>query len=64
MMKTIFRLDASIRADGSVTRAVADTLQGELMSRLDETTVANREIGLAPLPSTAWAGAARSSGTS
>src|SRR5688572_20754133 len=57
MMKTIFRLDASIRADGSVTRAVADTLQDELMSHLDDAAVANREIGLTPPPSTAWAGA-------
>lgn len=56
-MMTIFRLDASIRAHGSVTRAVADTLQGELMSRLDEAAVVRREIGLRPLPSTAWAGA-------
>lgn len=56
-MKTIFRLDASIRADRSVTRAVADTLQGELMLRLDDMTVANRDIGLNPIPSTAWAGA-------
>lgn len=56
-MTKILRLDASIRADGSVTRAVADTLQNELKTHLSGANIANREIGLTPLPSTAWAGA-------
>lgn len=55
-MTTLLRLDASIRASGSVTRALADTWQNELLARKDGTTVAHREIGLAPLPATAWAG--------
>jgi FMN-dependent NADH-azoreductase len=56
-MAKIFRLDASIRADGSVTRAVADTLQGELITRVGDVTLARRDIGRSPLSATAWAGA-------
>ena len=54
-MPTIFRLDASIRKDGSVTRAIADTLESALVSELGDATITHREVGLAPLPSTAWA---------
>ena len=57
-MKTIFRLDASIRKDGSVTRAIADTLESALVAELDDSTVTRREIGLTPLPSAAWAASA------
>ncbi|SDG74634.1 FMN-dependent NADH-azoreductase [Pelagibacterium luteolum] len=56
-MTKILRIDASIRADGSVTRSVADTLQRELVERLGDATVATREIGMTPLPASAWAGA-------
>jgi FMN-dependent NADH-azoreductase len=57
-MKTIFRLDASIRKDGSVTRAVADTLEAALVAERDDARVVRREVGLTPLPSTAWAASA------
>jgi len=56
-MTTILRLDASIRQDGSVTRAVADAMQGELVACLGGANIVRREIGLTPPPSTAWAGA-------
>lgn len=56
-MTKILRIDASIRADGSVTRSVADTLQRELVERLGDATIATREIGMTPLPASAWAGA-------
>lgn len=56
-MSSIFRLDASIRAEGSVTRSLADSLQSTLASTLGEVSVIRRDIGLNPLPSTAWAGA-------
>jgi len=56
-MSTIFRLDASIRQEGSVTRAVADSLQASLTARLGSAAVNRRDIGLSPVPSTAWAGA-------
>ena len=57
-MSTVFRLDASIRAEGSVTRAISDTLQAAIVAELGDVTVAHREIGLSPLPSDAWATAA------
>ncbi|MFC4245313.1 FMN-dependent NADH-azoreductase [Gryllotalpicola reticulitermitis] len=53
-MSTVFRLDASIKPEGSVTRAIEDTLQGAIVADLDATVV-KREIGLTPLPSDAWA---------
>ncbi|WP_108398059.1 FMN-dependent NADH-azoreductase [Devosia submarina] len=57
-MKNIFRLDASIRREGSVTRAVADTLQASIEGRLGESRVKRRDVGLFPLPATAWAASA------
>jgi FMN-dependent NADH-azoreductase len=56
-MPSIFRLDASIRAEGSVTRSIANSLQSTLISALGDADVIHRDIGLSPLPSTAWAGA-------
>jgi FMN-dependent NADH-azoreductase len=56
-MSTLFRLDASIRGDGSVSRSLADRLQSELSSSVTSLTVVERDIGLSPLPATAWAGA-------
>jgi FMN-dependent NADH-azoreductase len=57
-MSTVFRLDASIKPEGSVTRAVSDTLQNAIVAELDDTVVTTRAIGLTPLPSDAWATAA------
>lgn len=57
-MSTVFRLDASIKPEGSVTRAVSDTLQNAIVAELGDATVIRREIGLSPLPSDAWATAA------
>lgn len=54
-MSTVFRLDASIKPEGSVTRAIADTLEGAIVAELDDVNVVTREIGLTPLPSDAWA---------
>ncbi|AEQ52953.1 FMN-dependent NADH-azoreductase [Pelagibacterium halotolerans] len=56
-MPTLFRLDASIRNTGSVTRALADTLEDALVSNAPGIAPIKREIGLDPLPSTAWADA-------
>lgn len=56
-MSTIFRLDASIRDAGSVTRALADSLQASLVADLGQAAITRRDIGLSPLPSTAWASA-------
>ncbi|MDB5506753.1 MAG: putative acyl carrier protein phosphodiesterase [Devosia sp.] len=57
-MKTIFRLDASIRKDGSTSRALADTLETALVARLDDSTIIRRDVGLEPLPPTVWAASA------
>lgn len=61
-MTTLFRLDSSIRIDGSVTRAVADTLEEAVASESGQATVIRREIGTTPLPSEAWATAAFAGG--
>ena len=54
-MSTVFRLDASIRGEGSVSRAVAATLESALVEDLDGAAVVHREIGLTPLDPNAWA---------
>jgi FMN-dependent NADH-azoreductase len=56
MMSTIFRLDSSIRTEGSVSRAVADTLESALVAELgDDTTVTRRDVGLEPVAADVWA---------
>jgi FMN-dependent NADH-azoreductase len=57
-MSTIFRLDASIRQDGSVTRAVADTLESAIAEDLGAVDVVRRDLGAAPLDGSVWATAA------
>ncbi len=54
-MSTIFRLDASIRHDGSVTRAVADTLETALADALGDASVTRRDVGTDPIDPTVWA---------
>lgn len=56
-MPSVFRLDASIREYGSVTRALADSLETALVSNLGGASVVRRGIGANPLPATAWADA-------
>ena len=53
----LFRLDASIRADGSASREIADIVEAEWRARSPEATVVSRHLGADPLPSTAWADA-------
>jgi FMN-dependent NADH-azoreductase len=58
-MTTIFRLDSSIRADGSVSRAVADTLEASIIETEGaDTTVVRRDLALDPIASDVWATAA------
>jgi FMN-dependent NADH-azoreductase len=54
---TLFRLDASIRRDGSHSRALADLVEAEWRSARPDDRVVNREIGVHPISSDAWAGA-------
>lgn len=50
----LFRLDASIRSEGSTSRAVADTVEATWRSQHPEGTVTRRDLGIEPLPSHAW----------
>ena len=51
---SLFRLDASIRTEGSYSRKIADIVQEEWLNAYPGAAVTNREIGIDPLPSTAW----------
>ena len=51
---SLFRLDASIRGDGSVSRQVADTVEQAWRAEHPQAQVRRRDIGRDPLPATAW----------
>lgn len=54
-MTRIFRLDASIRGEASVSRALSDTLLETLTSELgDVASVTRRDLAADPVPPTAW----------
>jgi FMN-dependent NADH-azoreductase len=53
--KSLFRLDASIRNDGSVSRAIADIVEATWRQDNPHEVVTRRHIGLEPVPSTSWA---------
>jgi FMN-dependent NADH-azoreductase len=46
----LFRLDASIRTEGSISRALADTVLDEWLTEHPGATVTRRDIGREPLP--------------
>ncbi|MBE7190548.1 FMN-dependent NADH-azoreductase [Jatrophihabitans endophyticus] len=52
---TLFRLDASIRTDGSASREIADLVEQEWLASHPGDTVVRRHIGVDVLPSDAWA---------
>jgi FMN-dependent NADH-azoreductase len=54
---TLFRLDASIFPDQSVSRELADIVESEWTAAHPGEPVIRRHIGTNPLPSTAWADA-------
>ena len=54
---TLFRLDASIFPDRSVSRELADIVEAEWTTAHPDREVIRRHIGASPLPSTAWADA-------
>src|ERR1700753_2741486 len=60
---TLFRLDSSIRTEGSVSREIADTVESPGEQHHPEGRVVRRDIGLAPLPSDAWPAAVTGSRT-
>jgi FMN-dependent NADH-azoreductase len=53
-MTTLLRVDASIRLDGSVSRALADSAEAAWKAEHPDGVVVRRDLGLQPLPATAW----------
>jgi FMN-dependent NADH-azoreductase len=52
---SLFRLDASIRAEGSASRGLGDVVERTWRESEPDATVVRRQLGLDPLPSDAWA---------
>jgi FMN-dependent NADH-azoreductase len=55
---TLYRLDASIRVEGSRSRAIADIVEQEFRSAHPNAPVVRRHVGIEPVPATAWGTAA------
>jgi len=53
-MSTLLRVDASIRLDGSVSRALADSAEAAWKAQHPEAVVVRRDLGQHPLPATVW----------
>jgi FMN-dependent NADH-azoreductase len=51
---TLFRLDASIRVDGSHSREIADIVEQEWRTAHPHSQVVTRHIGMEPIPASAW----------
>ncbi len=54
---TLFRLDASIRTEGSHSRALGDLVEHEWLQAHPGDTVVRRHLGTDPIPADAWASA-------
>jgi FMN-dependent NADH-azoreductase len=52
---SLYRLDASIRVEGSHSRAIADIVEQEWRNAHLGEPVVRRHVGVNPIPSTAWA---------
>ncbi|HEY8685123.1 MAG TPA: hypothetical protein VIO57_05915, partial [Chloroflexota bacterium] len=52
---TLFRLDASIRVEGSASREIADIVEQEWLTAHPGGTIERRHIGVDVLPADAWA---------
>jgi FMN-dependent NADH-azoreductase len=50
----LFRRDASIRVEGSHSREIADIVELEWRTAHPHSEVVTRQIGLDPVPATAW----------
>jgi FMN-dependent NADH-azoreductase len=51
---SLYRLDASIRVEGSHSRAIADIVEQEWRNARPDEAVVRRHVGVDPIPSTAW----------
>lgn len=60
---SLFRLDASIRVEGSHSREIADIVEQEWRSAHPSEPVVSRHVGTEPIPATAWATAVNASWT-
>jgi FMN-dependent NADH-azoreductase len=54
---TLFRLDASIRTEGSVSREIADLVEQSWRTGHAAEKIVRRHIGTEPIPATYWAAA-------
>jgi FMN-dependent NADH-azoreductase len=54
---SLFRLDASIRIEGSASREIADIVETEWRALNPSADISRRHVGTEPLPATAWADA-------
>ena len=52
---SLYRIDASIRVEGSNSRAIADIVEQEWRNAHPEEPVIRRHLGVDPIPATAWA---------
>ena len=52
---SLFRLDASIRTEGSVSRAIADIVEESWRQDNPDAAITRRHVGVQPLPASAWA---------
>jgi len=53
-MTTLLRVDASIRVDGSVSRALADSAEAAWQAEHPDGVVVRRDLGRHPIPSDVW----------
>ena len=51
---SLFRLDASIRVEGSHSREIADIVEQEWRTSHPNSPVVRRHVGIEPVPATAW----------
>lgn len=54
---SLFRLDASIRTEGSHSRAIADTVEQGWRDAHSQAPIVRRHIGVDPVPARSWAAA-------
>ncbi|MDO3699900.1 NAD(P)H-dependent oxidoreductase [Curtobacterium flaccumfaciens] len=60
---TLFRLDASIRTEGSTSRALGDIVESEWSAVHAGSEVTRRHVGTDPVPADSWADAVAASAT-
>ena len=51
---SLFRLDASVRVEGSASREIADIVEREWRAGNPDAPVTRRHVGTEPIPATAW----------